>query len=100
MLYRHTHKLRESTWIEIGFFELRAHRNISMATVMTSAARNVMRYDHAIAHLKFRSARFHHQAGYFMTQDDGVFHSLKMNLVYIGVAESTSCGLEVRLALA
>ena len=40
-----------------------------------------MRYDHAIAHLKFRSARFHHPAGYFMTQDNGVFHSLKTNLV-------------------
>ena len=100
MLYRHTHKLRESTWIEIGFFELRAHRNISMATVMTSPTRNVMRYDHAIAHLEFRSARFHHPAGYFMTQDDGVFHSLKTNLVNIGEADSAGCDLEEHLALA
>ena len=71
-----------------------------MATVMTSATRNVMRYDHAIAHLEFRSARFHHPAGYFVTQDDGVFHSLKTNLVNIGEADSAGCDLEENLALA
>jgi len=38
-----------------------------MPTVMTSTTRNVMRYDHAIAHMKLRRLRFHHAASHFMT---------------------------------
>ena len=38
-----------------------------MPTVMTSTTRNVMRYDHAIVHMKLRRLRFHYAASHFMT---------------------------------
>jgi hypothetical protein len=66
---RQTHKLREATGIEIGFFELRAHRNISTPAVVTTKTGNVMRDDHTIAHLKLERvlSRLDHPPGQLVT---------------------------------
>jgi hypothetical protein len=96
MWSRNSNKFCEATRVEVSLLELRTHRNVPTATIMTAETRNVVGHGYSIADLEFAhiTPGLDHLTGNLVTQDHGLVQLLKPDLV--NIRETNPAGRDLK----